>query len=688
MKQDVVSIIIPIYCVEKYLDKCVASVCNQTYPHLQIILVDDGSPDECPQMCDAWAAKDSRIQVIHKQNGGLSDARNAGLDVAIGKYIYFLDSDDYIEHNLIETALQYMEDDVDMVAFQCIIHKANGTTYTSSREIGKYSLPDDKKRIEFTIDTLLQSRIGWDAWSRLYLRENIERHGLRFVDNKEIFAEDLYFCLCYCAHASQVICIPDALYHYILREDSIMSNNTARLNVGRMNRLAMHVKAYYEKTGDCQGLLELFPIIHYYIIFNVLTPAMSQKLLLGRQGREKLISDIEDYQFFTDNIRYAIKNYKQLEKNDSGRGLADKINYLKYVLDGNYPMFALRSRYLNRFADRIDKRMGYTARWAQEAKLLAREHYDIYLIGTEDFGNIGDHQIAQSILSFLKQEYPRNTIKEISATFYPRFREALIKSIQPGALIILPGGGNLGDVYPATEDLRQDVIKTWRNNTKIVFPQTINFTNTEKGSTYLKKAKEIYTSDNNVILITREDISFSLAKKYFTCESMLIPDIVLSNCRQTTDARGDYILFVLRSDQEKVVSIDLSNLPALKERPARRLDHQQNSHITLERRAQTVEWVFEQYQKASLVITDRLHGMIFSAITGTPCVAFSSYDHKIPGTYKWLTTIPYIRFVESRDDANKAAEELLKMSRQTYDKTLLKPYFDELAQKMKKYVNG
>lgn len=86
---ELISIIVPVYKVEKYLDKCVESIVEQTYKNLEIILVDDGSPDNCPAMCDRWAEKDSRIKVIHKENGGLSSARNAGLDACTGEYIYF-----------------------------------------------------------------------------------------------------------------------------------------------------------------------------------------------------------------------------------------------------------------------------------------------------------------------------------------------------------------------------------------------------------------------------------------------------------------------------------------------------------------------------------------------------------------------------------------------------------------------
>lgn len=118
-QEPLVSIIIPVYKVEKFLDECVKSVVAQTYRNLEILLVDDGSPDNCPAMCDAWAARDPRIRVIHKPNGGLSDARNSGIAEAIGAYIYFADSDDTVAPTLVEDCLNAMREyDADLVMFQ------------------------------------------------------------------------------------------------------------------------------------------------------------------------------------------------------------------------------------------------------------------------------------------------------------------------------------------------------------------------------------------------------------------------------------------------------------------------------------------------------------------------------------------------------------------------------------------
>ena len=124
-----ISVIVPVYKAEKYLDKCVQSIVNQTYKNLEIILVDDGSPDNCPEMCDEWAKKDSRIKVIHKENGGVSSARNAGLDNSFGDYIGFVDSDDFIENDFYECLYDNLVEngaDISFCTFKTLDEKNRG----------------------------------------------------------------------------------------------------------------------------------------------------------------------------------------------------------------------------------------------------------------------------------------------------------------------------------------------------------------------------------------------------------------------------------------------------------------------------------------------------------------------------------------------------------------------------------
>lgn len=222
--QPLISVIIPVYRVEEYLDRCVESVCSQTYQNLQIILVDDGSDDNCPKMCDDWTGKDSRIQVVHKPNGGLSDARNAGLKVAIGEYVYFLDSDDYIVENAIERMVTVMDErKADAVVFGYTKIGEDGKEISASAFAdGTYYFKTEQEKLVFMYKTLLQYRVGWEAWNRLYRMDIIRRNQLKFEPNKEIFAEDRCFNLYYTLCSDNLVCLPDKLHYYLIRSTSIM----------------------------------------------------------------------------------------------------------------------------------------------------------------------------------------------------------------------------------------------------------------------------------------------------------------------------------------------------------------------------------------------------------------------------------------------------------------------------------
>ena len=222
---ELVSVIIPVYKVEKYLDKCVESVVNQTYKNLEIILVDDGSPDACPAMCDDWAQRDSRIKVIHKQNGGLSSARNAGLDVCAGEYLYFLDSDDYIAKNCIEMLLNaIISDNSDMCIGNIMLVDELGNSVGSyvCKEQGIitpeniFSTYGNESTIIFIV-----------AWGKLYKAKLFS--DVRFPERKLHEDEFTFYKVLDCCKTISVL--PDMLSFYVQHTDSIMSKiNPKRLD--------------------------------------------------------------------------------------------------------------------------------------------------------------------------------------------------------------------------------------------------------------------------------------------------------------------------------------------------------------------------------------------------------------------------------------------------------------------------
>jgi len=335
-----VSIIVPIYKVEAYLPECIDSVLNQTYSDFELILVDDGSPDNSGSICDAYAEKDRRIRVIHKVNGGLSDARNAGLDVAVGKYVYFLDGDDSIASNLLETAVLHMEKGYDLTVFTFRGFFDDGTQLSPwPRKCGTYMLNTLQEKKEFVNKVLVQSQIGWEAWSRIFVREVIERYHLRFADNRKIFAEDMYFSLCYCAHISKIISIDACLYNYRQRRDSIMGQQTGKNNVVRIEQLAQEVLKHYRQWDDCRLLADNFAFLHFQIIMNQFIFQI-QYVQDPERYRSDVISSLKDWSEIQDIVHWNMVNRSELKTYYSPLRYFEVIRNAEFLLGG--PVWKLK----------------------------------------------------------------------------------------------------------------------------------------------------------------------------------------------------------------------------------------------------------------------------------------------------------------------------------------------------------
>lgn len=217
---ELISVIVPVYKVEAYLDRCVASIVNQTYSDLEIILVDDGSPDNCGAMCDAWAAKDSRIRVIHKENGGLSDARNAGLALATGEYIAFVDSDDWVHPEYISKLYESVtQHHAELAACDIQI------TYEDKAEFGQICAESECCTPEQAIESLLRNtRFRAVAWNKLYHRSLLA--GEKYPVGR--YHEDEFFTYRILHKARRLAYVDAPLYFYFQRSGSIMSSVSIR----------------------------------------------------------------------------------------------------------------------------------------------------------------------------------------------------------------------------------------------------------------------------------------------------------------------------------------------------------------------------------------------------------------------------------------------------------------------------
>lgn len=257
-----VSVIVPVYGVEAYLRECVDGILGQTYCNLEVILVDDGSPDGCAQICDAYASRDARVRVIHKANGGLSDARNAGLDVARGAWIGFVDSDDMVEPAMFERLLACAQAaNVQIAVCNFVEFKDSGAAV---RERGVKERLDLTGRDACTL-LMYDDELQNYAWNKLYAAPLWE--GVRFPVGQKY--EDVNTTYKLFEKARRVALIPEALYRYRLRDDSIVGSRSlsgefdcVKANLERCDDVLPRIPEAAQPMidGVMKAILNLWPV--------------------------------------------------------------------------------------------------------------------------------------------------------------------------------------------------------------------------------------------------------------------------------------------------------------------------------------------------------------------------------------------------------------------------------------------
>ena len=250
-----VTFIVPVYNTHEFLPRCFDSLLNQTCPDIEIIVVNDGSPDGSAAIIDEYARMDSRVRVVEKSNGGLSSARNAGMDVARGAIIDFVDSDDYVEPNLAEFLVgTFAEKHPEIVVFGAECEPAE----LASKRIQQLLSPEACGCESFDSALLFSANAQPYVWRAAYSRELIERESLRFAENVR-FAEDVVFQFESYPLSARTVLAPDRLYHYVMQEKSL--THTFNAGVKRMDKVGAHLLVLHEvlERWGRRGLLDLCP---------------------------------------------------------------------------------------------------------------------------------------------------------------------------------------------------------------------------------------------------------------------------------------------------------------------------------------------------------------------------------------------------------------------------------------------
>lgn len=221
-----ISIVVPIYNVEKYLNKCVDSLINQTYKNIEIILVDDGSTDSCPQICDEYIQRDNRIKVIHKKNGGLSSARNVGIKEANGSYLLFVDSDDYIEYNTCKELIECLKkENVDIIQFKKRVFSENEILNDIENASTNYLDYKVYSNIEAYDIYMNNGEFTREAWDKLYSKNLF--NDIEYPVGR--LAEDLATTYKLITKAKKIGLLNRELYNYLVRKNSIMGQKSIKL---------------------------------------------------------------------------------------------------------------------------------------------------------------------------------------------------------------------------------------------------------------------------------------------------------------------------------------------------------------------------------------------------------------------------------------------------------------------------
>ena len=336
---------------------------------------------------------------------------------------------------------------------------------------------------------------------------------------------------------------------------------------------------------------------------------------------------------------------------------------------------------------------------SKQYKYLLDKQYKVYknkkkflLIGTPSHGNLGDQAITIAELKFLEDNFQNYDVIEISLDNYYEHIEYVKKYVTNKDLVFIHGGGNLGNEYLFDENIRRDAIKRFPENKIILFPQTIYFSKDKSGTAELQKSKKIYNAHNNLTLIAREKLSYEIMKKEFNkCNVLLCPDIVFYLCKIDRNVKRQGALCCLRNDIEaKLTEYDRKYIIEKLNKSFKRAevtDTIVKHRVDENNRNEVLQEKLYQFQTSELVITDRIHGMIFAAITGTPCVALSNYNHKVKGTYNWIKHLNNIYYTEDISHLDIAINKVLSSRTDENTEIINRCYFSDLMDVIKEGIN-
>ena len=313
----------------------------------------------------------------------------------------------------------------------------------------------------------------------------------------------------------------------------------------------------------------------------------------------------------------------------------------------------------------------------------------IILMGFPNHRNLGDQAIALAEEIFIRKNFPEYDFYSVPEGIMLKCVDKVRKACTDEDILVLHGGGNFGNQYMYIEESRRRILELFPNNPIILMPQSIYFSNDEEGKEELNKTIEAYNKHKNFTIVAREQISYDKIKENFTADVLQTPDIVMSLNKQRFDEKRNGIMYILRHDVEVVLDdTDRNDLISVGNKlfddvvvtdmmfPKQIKDHE---------RKDVLDTFMANIGKRQVVVTDRLHGMIFCAITGTPCIVFSNYNHKVKGSVEWFKHLDYIKYLDEPSGTENAIKELMNIKNTKYDNKEILKSLDQIVNKIKMF---
>jgi len=666
-----ISVIVPVYKVEEYLHRCVDSILDQSFMSFDLVLVDDGSPDRCGEICDEYSRKDSRIHVIHQENRGLSAARNTGIDWSLShstsEWITFVDSDDWIH-------CRYLE----------ILYEAacrDGTSISVGRMLKtrKTPLPNIEQWYS-TVERVSTFYARGEteaivAWGKLYKIECFKT--VRFPVGK--LNEDAFTTHKVLFQQDRVSIVEQKLYAYYQNENGIMNRPWTPQRMDAFDAYEEQISFFLERDmTDIAGRRFRAYARNCLMQLDLIDASSKmsddEKILYQKEVRmhlRKLLSGYRAYHWASPlrhgDHRYYINAYPFM------MALDKRLRPVRAAVK-KIPGAVSLAHFVRGLPDSGRKLKKY---------LRAIRNTEAILLQTPLHGNLGDHAISLAENNLLRDlgircaEYPwTKGIEKLLAGFTPRDK-----------LVLITGGGWIGSLWPNEEERLINSLIAYNNQRVIVFPQTVYFdTSTPRGKAFFEASASIYEAHPDLTIFVRERYSYAFMKEHMPAvKTFLVPDIAMLLQSDVKGKNRKGACICLRQDKErtltdeerarliKLIQADFSSLHYT--------DTVLRHKVNMEQREGAVQDKLEEFASSEIVVTDRLHGMIFAALTETPCIVVNSMSHKLHGCYEWIKSLDYIRFVEDYDLIPAVIQEL-KHVRPQYDRAAVEkamaPLYEEL----------